>query len=315
MRLNVKNTGHGRSSIPGSLSIWTHHLKEKVFHDDFVPRGDNSSRTGNNMAITFGSGITDREAFEYAATHDSVVVGGTDGTVGLMGWAGAGGHGYLTAAYGMGADSIIEATLVTPGGEVVVANGHLHADLFWAIRGGGAGTWGVVVSVTVKAHPMPNTVMWALNVSARNGTNVSEWYNVAAEVFGDLPRQKDAGLSGYQTLTGSPLAMTNTVFGYDQSKEDVQKSAEPLLTWLKTQNSSVEFTSSFATFPKWIDLYHMFNLTQSVGGGNGGATASRLLPARTLTDTESFARVLENIGPGLDEPKVSTLLSHNTLPI
>lgn len=141
IKLNVKNTGHGRSSIPGSISIWTHHFKEKEYHDNFVPQGTHRSNK-TDMAITFGAGITDREAFEFAALHDSVVVGGTDATVGLLGWAGAGGHGYLTGVYGMGADSFLEATLVTTAGEVVVANENMNSDLFWAIRGGGAGTWG-----------------------------------------------------------------------------------------------------------------------------------------------------------------------------
>lgn len=256
------------------------------------------------MGITFGAGITDREAFEYAATHDVVVVGGTDATVGLMGWAGAGGHGYLTGAYGMGADSFLEATLVTPAGEVMVANENRNSDLFWAIRGGGAGTWGVVVSVTVKAHAMPNTVMWALDVSARNGTSASDWYKVAAKIFSDLPRQREVGLSGYQTLSGAPLALTNAVFAYDTSRDQVEESVVSLVKWLEARNSSIEVSSTFVTFPKWINMYHAFNLTQSVGGGSEGVTASRLLPAKTLTDVDSFAQFLESNGPSLEKPKV-----------
>lgn len=270
-----------------------------------MPQGGNSSKNESSMGITFEAGITGREAFEYAATHDVVVVGGTDATVGLMVWAGAGGHGYLTSAYGMGADSFLEATLVTPAGEVMVANENQNSDLFWAIRGGGAGTWGAVVSVTVKAHAMPNTVMWALDVSARNGTSASEWYKVAAKIFSDLPRQREAGLSGYQTLSGAPLALTNAVFAYDTSRDEVEESALSLVKWLEARNSSIEVSSTFVTFPKWINMYHAFNLTQSVGGGSEGVTASRLLPAKTLTDVDSFAEFLESNGPTLEQSKVS----------
>ncbi|PPJ59935.1 hypothetical protein CBER1_10680 [Cercospora berteroae] len=181
VKLNVKNTGHGRSSIPGSLSIWTHYFKKKEFHTNFVPQGANCSINRTSMAVTFGAGFFDREAFEFAAEHDAVVVGGTDSTVGLVGCAGAGGHGYLTGAYGMGADSFLEVTVVPPSGDIVVANEFQNADLFWAIGGGGAGTWGVVVSLTVKAHPMPSTAMWSLSLTAQNGTTASEWYKVAAE--------------------------------------------------------------------------------------------------------------------------------------
>ena len=83
----------------------------------------------------------DREAFEFAAEHDVVVVGGTDGTVGLVGWGSAGGHGYLTGSYGMGADNFAEVTVVTPQGDIIVANEYQNSDIFWAIRGGGGGTW------------------------------------------------------------------------------------------------------------------------------------------------------------------------------
>lgn len=177
LRLNVKNTGHGRSSIPGSLSIWTHHFREKTFHQSLQPEGSHSSTNGS-MAITFGAGTMDREAFEFAAEHDAVVVGGTDGTVGLVGWGSAGGHGYLTGLYGMGADNFVQATVVTPQGEIIVANKHQNSDYLWAIGGGGGGTWGVITSVTVNAYPMPTAATWSLSMKAQNGTSSSEWWKI-----------------------------------------------------------------------------------------------------------------------------------------
>lgn len=147
LRLNVKNTGHGRSSIPSSLSIWTHHFREKTPHQSLQPEGSHSSTNGS-MAITFGAGTMDGEAFEFAPEHDAVVVGGTDGTVGLVGWGSAGGHGYLTGSYGMGADNFVQATVVTPQGEIIVANKYQSSDYLWAIEDGGGGTWGVITSRT-----------------------------------------------------------------------------------------------------------------------------------------------------------------------
>ncbi|KAJ5530564.1 hypothetical protein N7527_003957 [Penicillium freii] len=74
--------------------------------------------------------------------------------VGVAGWATGGGHGVLTGVYGMGADNIIEATVVTPNGDLVTANECQNNDLFWAIRGGGGGTFGVILSPTVNAYQM-----------------------------------------------------------------------------------------------------------------------------------------------------------------
>lgn len=305
VRLNVKNTGHGRSSIPGSLSIWTHYFKEKAFHADFQPEGSANSSNTSTMAITFGAGTMDREAFEFAAEHDAVVVGGTDGTVGLVGWGSAGGHGYLTGSYGMGADNFLQVTVVTPEGEILIANERQNADIFWAIGGGGGGTWGVITSVVVKAYLMPTALMWSLTLQAANGTNATEWYDVIANILTTFPALKDFGLQGYITLSGSPLAMTNAMFAYDKSKDALEKTLEPVREYLQTKNSSVEIKDSIAAFPKWIDIYHLFNLTQATAGGGGGVTASRLLPARALTDSvEGLARLLEKVGPNDEGPVV-----------
>lgn len=293
LRLNVKNTGHGRSSIPGSLSIWTHHFREKTFHESFVPEGC-ANRTNGTLAITFGAGTMDREAFEFAAEHDVVVVGGTDGTVGLVGWGSAGGHGYLTGSYGMGADNFVEATVVTPQGDIIVANENQNSDIFWAIRGGGGGTWGVIISVTVNAYPMPTAQMWSLGLAPRNATKNSEWFEVVGRIFAELPQLKASGLQGYITVAGAPRGLTNAMFAYDQTKEMVEATIEPVLEYLRSQNSTIEVDTKIMSFPKWIDVYHLFNLTQATASGSGSISASRLLPANALTeDTVLFTRFLE----------------------
>jgi hypothetical protein len=299
VRLNVKNTGHGRSSIPGSLSIWTHYFREKTFHQSFQVEGNhNHTRPNGSLAITFGAGTMDREAFEFAAQHDAVVVGGTDATVGLVGWGSAGGHGYLTGSYGMGADNFLQATVVTPEGEIVVANEYQNSDIFWAIRGGGGGTFGVLTSLTVNAYPMPTAVMWSLNAEPHNTTNISEWYELMSKLFAELPRLKESGLQGYITLNGGPATLTNAMFAYNQSKEDVEESISSVMKILNAKNSSIKIDSKISAFPKWIDVYHLFNLTQSVAGGAGSTSASRLLPARALTGGDDvFTKFLEKAVP------------------
>lgn len=305
LRLNVKSTGHGKSSIPGSLSIWTHHFREKHLHEKFSPHGSNSTINDTQMAITFGAGVMDQEAFEFAAEYDAAVVGGTDSTVGLVGWGAAGGHGYLTAKYGMGADSFLQATVVTPSGNVIVANEHQNADVFWAMRGGGAGTWGVIVSVTLKAFPMPSTTFFSLTLSAQNGSSASNFYETVAHVLADYPRLRQNGVAGYITISGAPLIMTNALFVYDEPGSKIESLTKPLTNWLAARNSTVSVTAQAApTIPRWIDFFHQFNLTESVGGGSTALSASRLLPTKSLTDVDSIAEFLEVHGPSPNEPEV-----------
>lgn len=66
------------------------------------------------------------------------------------------GHGPLTSKYGLGVDQVLEYKVVTADGNLMVANNITNTDLFWALRGGGGGTFGVIVEATVKAYPTPN---------------------------------------------------------------------------------------------------------------------------------------------------------------
>lgn len=96
-------------------------------------------------------------------------------TVGVVGWATGGGHGYLSQTYGFGSDNILSARVVTPCGEAVTVNACSHPDLFYTVRGGGGGTFGVVTSITFKAFPSPRKTIWALEINLMNGDEDRFW--------------------------------------------------------------------------------------------------------------------------------------------
>ena len=102
----------------------------------------------------YGAGETWAGAYKFANESNLAVVGGTCGTVGIAGWLHGGGHSPLTPNHGMGADNLREIEIVTPKGEVKVANECLNADIFFAVRGGGGSTFGVVTKFAYKALPV-----------------------------------------------------------------------------------------------------------------------------------------------------------------
>jgi FAD/FMN-containing dehydrogenase len=137
VRLNIRSTGHdflGRSISPGSLSIWVHHFDSIEFHDDeFQLAGSDTVISGG--AVTVGGGATMYNLYKATDKRGSVVVGGGCRTVSVGGFVPGGGHGLLTTDFGLAADNVLQVEVVTPDGEILIANEDQNSDLFWAIRG------------------------------------------------------------------------------------------------------------------------------------------------------------------------------------
>lgn len=105
-----------------------------------------------------GSGTQAAAAYEAAHKLGYRVLGGTCPTVGLAGgYTQGGGHSALSSLYGMGADNVLEWEVVTANGTHTVASPSRNADLYWALSGGGGGTFAVVISMTTKMHPDDQT--------------------------------------------------------------------------------------------------------------------------------------------------------------
>jgi FAD/FMN-containing dehydrogenase len=133
----VKNSGHdfiGRSTAPYSLSIWVHHMNDvKVYQGPFRPQ--NCSIDIGSAFITASAGTQMLEAYKAAAKINHTVVGGAGRTVALGGYITGGGHSILAPHYGLAVDQVLELEVVTPMGDIIIANECQHKDLFWALRG------------------------------------------------------------------------------------------------------------------------------------------------------------------------------------
>lgn len=105
--------------------------------------------------VKFGAGIVFDEAHSSAAKNNRVVSSGWASTVGVVGWAIGGGHGPLAPSLGLGVDNILEVDIITAEGNKLTANNKNNTDLFWALRGGGGGNWGIITAITYKAHFIP----------------------------------------------------------------------------------------------------------------------------------------------------------------
>jgi len=103
--------------------------------------------------LTAGGGANWAELNAAADEHGLAVTGGAVSSTGIAGLTLGGGLGWLMSKYGLAADNLVGAEVVTAAGEVVGVDEQSEPDLLWALRGGG-GNFGVVTAFTYRMHPV-----------------------------------------------------------------------------------------------------------------------------------------------------------------
>ena len=137
-----------------SLLIWTRFIDGIELHDAFVAQGCNERP---QPAVSVGAGAIWMHTYNEVTTRGGrYVQGGGCGTVGVAGLVQGGGFGSYSKRYGTAAASLLEAEIVTADGRLRIANACTNPDLFWALKGGGGGTFGVVTRVTLRTHELPD---------------------------------------------------------------------------------------------------------------------------------------------------------------
>lgn len=157
LRLVVKGGAHsylGQSSSPDSLMIWTRHLDHLELHDAFVPKGC-EGKVGPVPAVSVGSGAKFIQLYDFVVTKAGrYVQGGGCTSVGVGGHMQTGGFGSFSRYGGMTAASLLEAEIVTADGQIRIVNECNDPELFFALKGGGAG-FGITTRLTLATQPLP----------------------------------------------------------------------------------------------------------------------------------------------------------------
>lgn len=144
LELAVRSGGHsnaGYSVSEGGVVIDLHNLRGMAI--------DVAART-----LWAGSGLTAGEVTEALGEHGLVLGFGDTASVGIGGITLGGGVGFLARKYGLTIDDLLAAEVVTADGQVLQVDEASHADLFWALRGGG-GNFGVVTRFKYRVHHLP----------------------------------------------------------------------------------------------------------------------------------------------------------------
>jgi FAD/FMN-containing dehydrogenase len=144
MRIAPQGTGHGAGPLePLDRAILLRTTRMRKVGIDLATRTARAD-----------AGALWQDVIDPAAKHGLAGLAGSSSGVGVAGYTLGGGLGFLARRYGLAANSVTAAELVTPDGHLVRTDADHEPDLFWAIRGGG-GSVGVLTALEMRLYPVP----------------------------------------------------------------------------------------------------------------------------------------------------------------
>jgi FAD/FMN-containing dehydrogenase len=260
LRLVIKGTGHdylGRSSAPDSLLIWTHKMRDITLQDHFIAQG--CGKNTATPAVTVGAGTRWIETYQKVTTqHHRYVQGGGCTSVGAAGgFTQGGGFGSFSKQFGTGAGGILEVELVTADGKKVIANACQNTDLFWAVRGGGAGTYGVVTKMTLLTHDLPqNFGVYKGTITANNDDSYKKLIKKIALFFREHLNNPNWG----EQITFTPNNQVEMALVFQGlTKRDVARLWAPFQDWLSAHPTEFKQQISLIEIPgnKLFDYHYL----------------------------------------------------------
>ena len=255
-------------------------------------------------AVILGAGVQWYEAYDVVNEYGRLMVGAmcVGGSVGAAGgWLAGGGHSTLSPSYGLGktlvnkpteckadhpiegVDNALEISVVLSTGEYLTTNEYQNADLFWALRGGGGSTYGIVTSVTYRTYPIVPVQLWSYQANIANSSALSE-------LVGGLLRYQtqftDDGWGGYGRISSQEVA-----FDYiapNMTNETVTTTTQG---WLNFAQSLAPYgvvsASTTAYYSSWYDLLYEIMSSNTTQDGEYMMLTSRLLSRDTVANNYS----------------------------
>jgi FAD/FMN-containing dehydrogenase len=190
LEVAVRGGGHsvaGMSSTDGGLVVDLRRM-----------RGARTDPERRTVRVEGGATMSDLD--RATAPYGLATTGGRVSTTGVGGFTLGGGSGWLERTFGLACDNLESVELVTADGTQVRASETEHADLFWALHGGG-GNFGVATALTFRLHPLPVFTAALLVWRPEAGREVLPAYR---DVMQDAPDEAGGGVL-YLTAPAEPF--------------------------------------------------------------------------------------------------------------
>ena len=279
LRLVVKGGGHsyqGTSNAEDSLLVWTRHMNDITRHDRFVPQGCNSTQA-HQRAVSCSSGAIWMQAYEAVTTKAGAYVqGGGCTTVGVAGLVQSGGFGSFSKHYGTAAAGLLEAEVITADGKVRIANACTNPELFWATRGGGGGSFGVVSRVTLRVRELPEFFGAAV---LRIEASSEQAFRALLIRFVNFYREQLFNDHWGESISISPQnVLAINLVSYGLSTESAMQAWKPFLDWVAQSKSAYSILEQpiIISIPakRWwdVDWHKQLNTNVFLADSRSGAS-------------------------------------------
>lgn len=154
-----------------------------------MTRMNNIDFDESNHTLTVGAGVRARDITNILLQESLTLTLGVCGPVGICGLTLGGGYGYLSHSRGLTLDNLLSVQVVLANSSIVSANTTNNSDLFWALRGAGHLSYGVVTALTFRTLPIGPLSLFQYLVYNVNHSNVGQALELWQTLSQKLPEE------------------------------------------------------------------------------------------------------------------------------
>ncbi|KAL1797816.1 hypothetical protein ACET3X_004422 [Alternaria dauci] len=272
-------------------------MKDTKFHKSFQPTG---CKTRYENIGEMGAGIQAQEAWEAFEPHGMLVTVGAVGSVGIAGGYGqAGGHGPLGPKYGLMIDQAVEFDVVTADGKQRTINECSDPDLFWAMRGGGGGTYAVLTSYKFQLHPAEPINVYSFQAHFPEPKDITKskiHRDIITGLASNQPSFSRHGVAGYNFVLPNHVVFLQVLPSSDTSEiKRITSQWRDFLTNYPGLNITENEYHSFNKFSQFNKFTERPEIARNGPVGLGFNGAGRFIPKDLFNSTDNIERLVDAI--------------------
>jgi hypothetical protein len=258
------------------------------------------SANGLNIG-ELGAGVIAGNAYRFFNAHGMDITGGYEQSVGIAGgFAQGGGVGSFTTTYGLMADNAVEFEVVTADGEVRIINECNDPDLFWAMRGGGGGTFAVLTKYRVQVHPSLPIHVFTFNANfSESASNVILRETLTAHARNQIDWSAQLVTGQLEYFPGK--LELSLVLPYDDDGAKLKSATDSFRQFLSNRSDLLISANNYKSYPDYATYLSVTAADAKVTEPSGISSllATRLIPRTVFANPETISELVEGVMEGI----------------